>query len=66
VEKEIFQYLLEQGVAREAINQVFAPMGLNIATVKPKEIALSILSEILLVKNGGSTEHMREVKNISY
>jgi len=64
--KEIFQHLLKQGVSREAIDQVFAPMGLNIATVKPKEIALSILSEILLVKNGGSTEHMRGVKNIGY
>ncbi len=64
--KEIFQLLLKQGVSREAINRVFAPMGLNIATVKPKEIALSIFSEILLVKNGGSAEHMRGVKNISY
>ena len=64
--KEVFKYLVEQGVSRAAIDRVYAPMGLNIATVKPKEIALSIFSEILLVKNSGSAEHMRAVKNISY
>ena len=64
--KEIYQHLLARGVAREKLDAVYAPMGLNIATVKPKEIALSILSEIFLVKNGGSAEHMRTVKNIRY
>jgi xanthine/CO dehydrogenase XdhC/CoxF family maturation factor len=57
---------LAAGLSREKLDAVYAPMGLNIATVKPKEIALSIMSEILLVKNNGSTEHMRTVKNISY
>ncbi len=64
--KEIYHHLLERGVAREKLEAVYAPMGLNIATVKPKEIALSIMGEILLVKNNGSTEHMRTVKNIRY
>ncbi len=64
--KEIYHHLLDRGVSRENLDTVYAPMGLNIATVKPKEIALSIMGEILLVKNNGSTEHMRTVKNISY
>jgi len=64
--KEIYHHLLDRGVSREKLDAVYAPMGLNIATVKPKEIALSIMGEILLVKNNGSTEHMRTVKNISY
>ncbi len=64
--KEIYRHLLDRGVLREKLDAVYAPMGLNIAKVKPKEIALSIMGEILLVKNGGSTEHMRTVKNISY
>ncbi len=59
-------YLLEQGVSRDKLEAVFAPMGLNIASVQPKEIAVSIISEILLVKNNGSLEHMRTVKNITF
>lgn len=57
-----FSYLLERGVPRERVADIYAPMGLDIASVKPKEIALSIMSEILLVKNSGSLQHMRGVK----
>lgn len=59
-----YKYLLGQGVSREKVAAIYAPMGLNIASVKPKEIALSIMSEILLVKNNGSLEHMRTVKSV--
>jgi xanthine dehydrogenase accessory factor len=62
--KGTLQYLQEVGVTKEKIDKLFTPMGLNIATIKPKEIAVSILSEILLVKNSGSAEHMRKVKRI--
>ena len=62
--KNTFKYLLEQGVSRENISKVYAPMGLDIASIQPKEIAMSIMSEILLVKNGGTLEHMRVVKHI--
>jgi xanthine dehydrogenase accessory factor len=62
--KGTFRYLLDQGITKEKISQIYAPMGLNIASRKPKEIAISILSEILLVKNEGTPEHMRQVKNI--
>jgi xanthine dehydrogenase accessory factor len=60
--RKIFEYLLAQEIAREKIEQVFAPMGLNIASIRPAEIAVSIIGEILLVKNNGSPEHMRAVK----
>ena len=63
--KKTIAYLLEQGVSREIIEKLYMPMGLNVATIQPKEIAVSIISEILLVKNGGSPEHMRAVKKIS-
>ncbi len=59
-------YLLSKGVSREKIDRLYTPMGLNIASIQPKEIALSIMSEILLVKNNGSPEHMRRVKRIKY
>lgn len=60
--RQIFSYLQSQGIAREKIEQIFAPMGLNIASIRPEEIALAIIGEILLVKNSGSPEHMRTIK----
>lgn len=62
--RKIFEYLLAQGVPRERVEKVFAPMGLNIASIRPEEIAIAIIGEILLVKNNGSPEHMRAVKKI--
>lgn len=46
-----------QGVPGEDIAKVFTPIGLDIASSRPAEIAISILAEILLVKNGGSPAH---------
>ncbi len=62
----IFRSLRDKGIPREKVEALHAPMGLNIASRKPKEIAMSIMAEILLVKNSGSPEHMRDVKNIEY
>lgn len=63
--KKTLTYLLGQGISRETIAKLYTPMGLNVATIQPKEIAVSIISEILLVKNSGSPEHMKTVKNIT-
>jgi xanthine dehydrogenase accessory factor len=60
----IFKQLLSLGISREQLAAVYAPMGLNIASIEPKEIALSIMSEILLVKNNGSAQHMKTVKDV--
>ena len=64
--KGALQYLEEKGVSREKLDTLFTPMGLNVATIQPKEIAVSIMAEILLVKNNGSAKHMREVKRVDY
>ncbi len=64
--KKSISYLLDQGVPRQAIDKLYTPMGLNVATIQPKEIAVSIISEILLVKNNGTPDHMKTVKNIQF
>lgn len=64
--KKTLGFLMERGIPREAIGKLYTPMGLNVATIQPKEIAVSIMSEILLVKNNGSPEHMKVVKNITF
>ena len=49
----------KDGVPEEALERVFTPIGLDIASGAPAEIAISILAEILLVKNGGAPAHKR-------
>lgn len=55
----IMKNLLSEGVPQKDLDSVYAPMGLDIASVRPEEIALSIISEIMLVKNKGSLRHMK-------
>jgi xanthine dehydrogenase accessory factor len=43
----------EEKIAEEVIARVYAPIGLDIATETPAEIALSILGEIIKVRRGG-------------
>jgi xanthine dehydrogenase accessory factor len=43
----------EEKIAEEVIERVYAPIGLDIGTETPAEIALSILGEIIKVRRGG-------------
>jgi xanthine dehydrogenase accessory factor len=43
----------EEKIAEEVIERVYAPIGLDIATETPPEIALSILAEVVKVRRGG-------------
>jgi len=53
----VFERLKTDGKKTE---DIYAPMGLDIASIKPEEIALSIMSEILLIKNSGTLRHMKD------
>ena len=43
----------EEKIAEEVIDRVYAPIGLDIGTETPAEIAVSILGEIIKVRRGG-------------
>lgn len=49
--KEIFDELLSNGVDENNLSKVKAPIGIDIATNSPEELAISIIAEILAVKN---------------
>lgn len=53
--------LIEEGINKEEL-KVYAPIGINISSQLPEEIACGIISEILLIKNNGSLQHMKEIK----
>jgi len=48
----------EEKIAEEVIERVYAPIGLDIATETPAEIALSILGEVIKVRRGGKAESL--------
>ncbi|BEP28742.1 XdhC family protein [Helicovermis profundi] len=60
--KVVLNNIAKDGVKKELIDKVCAPIGLDIGSNSPEEIAISIISEILMIKNGGSARQMKEVK----
>ena len=51
--------LKENGVAEEKINRVHSPMGLELNAETPEEIAVSIMAEVLMLKEQGSGKQMK-------
>ncbi|MBI3953352.1 MAG: XdhC family protein [Chloroflexi bacterium] len=50
----IYEHLLQEGVPFERLEQVHAPVGLDVGARTPEEIALSIMAEVEMVRLGGS------------
>jgi len=48
--REVKERLLQTGVSQQRLDQVHAPIGLEIGAETPQEIAISILAEIIKVK----------------
>jgi len=49
----ILDHLRADGVAAEALDRVYAPIGLELGGTSPQEIAVAILAEIIAVRRGG-------------
>lgn len=54
--------LLKEGVEKELLDNVYAPVGLNISSNDVSEIAFGIMAELLLVKNKGELSHRKHTK----
>lgn len=57
---EIKKKLQDENIDREKIKKLYAPIGLDICNGTPEEIAISIISEVLAVKNKGTLKHLSE------
>lgn len=62
--KSVMKELMAAGISEEKLKRIYAPMGINISSNLPEEIALGILSEILLIKNKGTLNHRRDLKKV--
>lgn len=51
-----FERLLQKGFAVEKLNQIHAPIGIKIGSHTPTEIAISILAQMLAIKNEKQTK----------
>lgn len=56
----VLDYLLAEGVAKEKVERVWAPAGLDLGAAGPEEIALSIMSQIIALRRGGSVAALKE------
>ena len=63
--KLVFEYLLSEGLSSELLKRVHSPAGLDFAGITPEEIALSIVSEMVIIRRGGSGKPMTKVKKAS-
>jgi xanthine dehydrogenase accessory factor len=50
--------LIESGISAEQLNRVASPIGLELGAETPEEIAVSILAEIMMLRNKTSGERM--------
>ena len=58
----VLQRLADDGFDIADLEAVYTPIGLDIGAETPEEIAMSILSEMVLERRGGTGGQMREVK----
>lgn len=53
--------LVEQGISREALTRVHAPIGLSLGSETPKEIAVSIMAEVIMTLRGGTGDPLQMI-----
>ncbi len=53
-----------RGVSKEAIGRVHSPMGLELQAETPEEIAVSIMAEVLMVRDKGTGKSMKMEKAV--
>ena len=62
----VFKLLHDEGVPAEKLTRVRAPIGLDLGGGTPEEIALSIMSEIVLLRRNGTGHAMSEALRNRY
>lgn len=61
----VLRKMLDEGIDRESLEKVYTPIGIDIASELPEEISISIMAEILAVKNNGKLVHRKSLRKVS-
>ncbi|TKB51852.1 selenium-dependent molybdenum cofactor biosynthesis protein YqeB [Ferrimonas aestuarii] len=59
----LFNGLRKQGVSEEQLNFIHSPVGFKIGAETPEEIAISVMAEVLLVRNCGEGAVASQMKD---
>jgi xanthine dehydrogenase accessory factor len=62
----VFKLLREEGVPLDDLMRVHAPIGLDIKTETPGEIAISVGAELLKVRRGGGAASISDILRPQY
>ncbi|HVP23543.1 MAG TPA: XdhC family protein [Conexivisphaerales archaeon] len=57
-----YRELLKEGIPADRLFQIYAPVGIDIGAETPEEIAISIMAEVIKVRRGGTSQHLRLTK----
>lgn len=60
--QETRRLLLEDGMLEEDLERIHSPIGLELNAETPEEIAVSILSEIMMLRHGGTGERLADTE----
>jgi len=60
-----FVQLLEEGIARPRLDEIHAPVGLDIKAETPEEIAVAVAGELVKVRRGGTGASLRDVERVA-
>ena len=61
----VLDYLAAEGIPEERLAQISAPAGLDLGSTTPEEIALSIMSQIVALRRGGTLKPLRLKEDMS-
>jgi len=54
------EQLVREGVSRERLSSIHAPIGLDIGAETPEEIAVAIAAELVRIRRGGTGDSLRD------
>jgi len=60
-----FHQLLEEGIPRERLDRIRAPIGLDVGAETPAEIAVAVAAEWIQLRRGGSGRPLTEVERVA-
>ena len=62
--KRIFKDLLKEGISHERLEQVHAPIGLDLGAETPDEIALSIAAEMVMIRKKATGASLKTIHHL--
>lgn len=60
-----FVQLMEDGIPRDRLDVIRAPVGLDIGAETPEEIAVAVAAELVLVRRGGTGTPLRDRERVA-